>query len=410
VSEAGIVIVGAGEAGARAALALRENGWTGAVTLIGDEPHPPYERPPLSKAVIVAAGELDPPTILDTARMRDNRIDFLPGATVVRIDRGAHRLALADGRHLSYSQLLLATGSRARPLAIRGSQNLLYLRTYAEAIALRRRLQAGMRVGIIGGGFIGLELAASATARGCEVTVIEMAPRVLMRGVPEEIATTIADRHRSAGVDLRTGVGINGIEAQDHRQVIVTADGARIVCDEIIAGVGAVPETALAKDSGLDIENGIRVDGHLRTSDRDIFAAGDCCSFPHALYGDRRVRLEAWRNAQEQGATAARNMLGAATAHEAVPSFWSDQYNVTLRIVGLPDTAVSTVTRRLGDGACLYFHLGADGRLMAASGIGSDSMIAKEIRLAELLIARQRQPAPDELENPNVRLKSLLNS
>jgi len=403
-----MIIVGAGEAGARAALALREQGWSGPVTLIGDEPHAPYERPPLSKAVMTAAAEPAPRTTLDAARAQAHGIDLLCGCPVAAIDRGNHRVLLQDGRRLSYRKLLLATGARARRLGIDGAGHLLYLRSFADAMALRDRLRAGSHIAIIGGGFIGLELAASATARGCRITVIEVAPRCLMRGVPTAIAEAVTERHRAAGVEVRTGVALAAVAGTGDARAVLLADGTRLACDVIVAGVGAVPETSLAEACGLGIENGIRVDARLHTSDPDIFAAGDCCSFPHPLYGDRRIRLEAWRNAIDQGAHVARAMLGAEESYAAVPSFWSDQHDLTLRIAGLPDMGAATVTRELGDGTRLYFHLGADGRLMAASAIGPDSAIAKEIRLAEMLIARHVRPAARELSDPDVRLKELL--
>ncbi len=224
-----------------------------------------------------------------------------------------------------------------------------------------------------------------------------------MRGVPRYLADIIAMRHRKAGVGLRTGVAISGFASTGGRQSVLLADGLKIDCDAIIAGVGAIPETRLAEGCGLQIENGIRVDDQLQTSDTDIFAAGDCCSFPHPLYDGRRIRLEAWRNARDQGATAAANMLGAGVTYDAVPSFWSDQYELTLRIAGLPDVAATSISRDLGDGLYLTFHLANDGRLVAASSIGPDGKIAKEIRLAEMLIAKRLRPDPKALMNSDVR-------
>jgi 3-phenylpropionate/trans-cinnamate dioxygenase ferredoxin reductase subunit len=240
------------------------------------------------------------------------------------------------------------------------------------------------------------------------VTVLEMAPAILMRGVPRALADIIAIRHRKAGVELRTGVAISGFESIGGKQSVLLADGLKIDCDAIIAGVGAIPETRLAEGCGLQIENGIRIDGQLMTSQPDILAAGDCCSFPHPLYGGRRIRLEAWRNARDQGAIAAANMLGAGVTYDAVPSFWSDQYELTLRIAGLTDAASHSVCRDLGEGLSLKFHLADDGRLVAASSIGPDSKIAKEIRLAEMLIAKRLRPDPKALMSSDVRLKSLL--
>ena len=407
----GMVIVGAGECGARAALTLREQGWDGNLTLIGEELLPPYERPPLSKAVMVTDPEPAPAHPLTEQGAQEKRIDLIRGARVARVDRDTHEIVFDDDRRLAYRKLLLATGARPRKLMVEGADadSVLYLRTFADARVLRAKLSPGARLCIIGGGFIGLELAASATRRGCEVTVLEAAPRILMRGVPAPLAALIARRHEQAGVAFRIGIGIARIAATGNTRRVTLADGSEIVCDAIIAGIGAIPETTLAESAGLAIENGIRADGKLRTSDPDIFAAGDCCSFPHPLYGDRRIRLEAWRNALDQGVLAARNMLGAEQTYETVPWFWSDQYDLTLHIAGLPDQGTQHVKRDLGDGAELHFHLAEDGRLMAASGFGPIGKVAKDVRLAEMLVQRRARPASDQLASPDVRLKSLLN-
>lgn len=406
----GMVIVGAGEAGARAAMALRENGFRGPVTLIGEEPHRPYERPPLSKAAMTAEADPDAAYIIGEAKLAEHSIDHRAGAEVVGIARDAQRVMFEDGADLPYGKLLLATGARPRKLAIPGAgpENVLYLRTFADALAMRRRLAPGRRLVVIGGGFIGLEIASSAIARGCDVSVVEMAPRLLMRGVPAEVAALVQARHERAGVRFHIGTGLDRVERDGTAEALVLADGTRLACDAIIAGVGAVPESSLAAASGLAIDNGVAADGCLRTSDPHIFAAGDCCSFPHPLYGGRRLRLEAWRNAQDQGNVVARNMLGAEEAYAAVPWFWSDQYDQTLQIAGLHDEGPTTVVRDLGPEAKLFFHLAPDGRLMAASGIGPNRLIAKEVRLAEMLIGGAARPDPQALAAPSVKLKSLL--
>jgi 3-phenylpropionate/trans-cinnamate dioxygenase ferredoxin reductase subunit len=283
-----------------------------------------------------------------------------------------------------------------------------YLRTFADALAIRAHLSAGNRIAVIGGGFIGLELAASARKLGAAVTVIEAQPRILMRGVPAEIAEVIHRAHEAEGVAVLTGQGITAI-ADDGTEVrIALADGQMMTADLAVIGIGAVPVTGLATEAGLSVDNGIAVDATLRTGDPDIFAAGDCCSFPLAIYSGRRVRLEAWRNAQEQGALAARNMLGAGEAQSAVPWFWSDQYGLSLQIAGLSDEGKSTVRRDLDDGAFILFHLDGDGRLVAASGIGPGNAVARDIRLAEMLIAKRARPAPEALGSQAVKLKSLL--
>jgi 3-phenylpropionate/trans-cinnamate dioxygenase ferredoxin reductase subunit len=261
---------------------------------------------------------------------------------------------------------------------------------------------------ILGGGFIGLELAAMGRALGATVTLIEVQPRVLMRGVPEPLALALQRRHQAEGVNIICGVGIETITENDTSVSIALADGRRIAADALVVGIGAEPNTMLAAGAGLALENGIAVDDHLRTSDPDIFAAGDCCSYPVAVYGGRRVRLESWRNAQEQGNVAAANMLGKAEAFDAVPWFWSDQYDLTLQVAGLSDGATSTVSRSVSTEAEILFHLDADGRLLAASGLGSGGAVARDIRLAEMLVARRAHPDPAALADPSVKLKSLL--
>lgn len=409
MSESGMVIVGAGEAGARAAGALREQGYGGSVTLVGDEAHGPYERPPLSKAIMTAESVEVPPFILDEAKLAAQSITHVARARAARIDTTGHVVRLDDGRTLPYAKLLIATGAGPRKLPTPGAtaDNVLYLRTFADALTMRHRLRPGSRLAVIGGGFIGLEIAASAIARGCAVTLIEMAPRILMRGVPKEVADRVMARHEAAGVVFCLGVGIDRIERRAEGEAILLADGDEVECDAIIAGIGAVPETALAEASGLAVENGVRADAHLRTSDPDVFAAGDCCSFPHPLYAGRRLRLEAWRNAQDQGNVAARNMLGGVEVFAAVPWFWSDQYDQTLQVAGLADEGRTIVERDLGAGR-LFFHLADDGRLVGVSGIGPNSIIARDIRLGEMLIAKQVRPDPSSLASPSVKLKGLL--
>ncbi len=405
----GMVIVGAGECGARAAFALREVGYDGPVTLIGEEPHLPYERPPLSKAAMVSEEHPTPVTVTDHQRLADNNISLISSVRASGIDRESRTVLLEDGRVIPYDKLLLATGSAPRRLPMPGlGERCVYLRSYDDALAIRAHLKPGIRVAIIGGGFIGLELAASARKRGASVTVIEAQPRILMRGVPAEISSIIHDAHVAEGVDVRTGSGLKSIDDDCKTVRILLADGSGLDVDLAVIGIGAVPVTGLAEAAGLTVENGIAVDSELRTSDPNIFAAGDCCSFPLEIYAGRRVRLESWRNAQDQGAVAAHNMNGASEGHAAVPWFWSDQYELTLQIAGLSDEASTTVRRDLGHGAFILFHIAADGRLVAASGIGTGNSVARDIRLAEMMIAKRASPSPDQLASSDVKLKSLL--
>ncbi|MEQ1941893.1 FAD-dependent oxidoreductase [Mesorhizobium sp. VNQ89] len=408
MGDRGAVIVGAGECGARAAFALREEGYAGCITLIGAERHLPYERPPLSKDGMSA----DAPgikTIAEASRYESAAIRLMLSAEVVSIERAEKSLRLGDGTTIPYEMLLLATGARPRllPLAEK-SRHCLYLRTHDDAGPIAARLKPGSRVIIIGGGFIGLELAASARGRGCEVTILEAMPRLLSRAVPEEIAAVLADAHLRNGVDIRFGATIAAIDDKAAGVEVRLGDGSTLQADLCVIGIGAIPNVELAERAVLAVDNGICVDETLRTNDPDIFAAGDCCSFPLSIYAGRRVRLEAWRNAQEQGTLAAGNMLGRHAAHASVPWFWSDQYDLTIQIAGLADEGRTTVRRDMGDGAFILFHLADDGRLVAASGIGRGNAVARDIRLAEMLIARGARPVADKLADAEIKLKSLL--
>lgn len=402
------VIIGAGECGARAAFALREKGFDGEITLVGSERYAPYERPPLSKAAL--SGGVDPKFIAAHQTYAAGNIRLLTGVTATGLDAEAHSITLSDGSHLTFDRLLLATGASARsfPNAPAEGRHIRSLRTHNDALTLRGMLQPGKRLAVIGGGFIGLEVAASARKLGADVVLIEGLERVLKRGVPEDIARLVAERHRAEGVDLRCGASIEALSEQEGKAVIRLSPDETIEADLALVGIGARPNVELAEAAGLVIDNGVAVDDRLRTSAPDIFAAGDCCSFPLAIYGGRRVRLESWRNAQEQGTLAAANMLGADTPISAVPWFWSDQYDMVLQIAGLADGAVTHLRRDLGEGAFILFHLDAEGRLIAASGIGPGNAVARDIRLAEMLIAARAHPDPAALTASNVKLKTLV--
>ena len=405
----GIVIVGAGECGARAASALRQKGFDGPIALIGAEHHLPYERPPLSKAVLIA-DDAPAKLVTDEKRLADEGISYHRGAQVASIDRDGKRALLGDGTSLAYDKLLLATGARPRKLERDGSEiaGIVYLRTMDDCIALRHRLTPGSSLLVLGGGFLGLEIAATAAARGVRVTVIEAQPRIMMRGVPEAIAAVIAARHAAAGVEIVCGTAIAHIDAGASGAVVTLADGRSMSGDLLVASVGAIPNTELAAASGIVVSNGILVDPHLATSDPDIYAAGDCCAFPLASHDGRIVRLESWRSATDQAEIVAGNMMGERASYAAVPWFWSDQFELTLQVAGLADPTLVTVRRDLGDGAFILFHLDDAGRLLAASGIGPGGAVAREIRLAEMLIARRAQPDPLLLARPDAKLKAML--
>lgn len=389
-----IVIIGAGECGVRAAFALREAGYGGAICLVSAEPHLPYERPPLSKNYPVTAKP-----IAGEARFAEVEIELLLASEAEAIDRLAKRVYLTDGRSLSYDTLLLATGARARRFP--GMEDTLTLRSLDDARAILERFRPGLKLAIIGGGFIGLELAATAQKQGATVTVIEAASHLMARIVPSEIADVVAARHRAAGVELHLGTRVEHV--RDNQ--IALADGRIINADLAVAGVGATPNSRLAEEAGLKVDNGIVVDDRLVTSDPDIFAAGDCCRFP---FGGRLVRLESWRGAQDQGTHVAHAIMGSQEPYSRPPWFWSDQYDLTLQVAGLPDPAHRHVRRELGNGAFVRFELDDAGRLMAASGIGIGNAVAKDIRLAEKMIEKGLRPDPARLADPALNLKNLL--
>ncbi len=398
----GMVIIGAGMAGHRAVISLRANGYDGAITLIGEEQLLPYDRPPLSKSAITDESAPAPVWLLDASIAASLKCQTILGTEVKVINRSAKSVSTSAG-DIPYSKLLIATGAKPRKLNAPGGEHALLLRNFEDAVALRERFQPGKNIVVIGGGFIGLELASSATKRGCNVTVIEAQPRILMRGVPEEIANIVHGSHVAAGVNMQIGKGVKSL--QQHS--VTLSDDSIISADTIVAGIGAAPEIRIASDAGLTIDNGIAVSATLQTSDPDIYAAGDCCSFIHPHY-KKRIRLEAWRNAQDQGNIAAENMAGGRKSYAAIPWFWSDQFDLSLQIAGLAQEGPVTVTRRISETSMLLFHTAQDGRLMGASGIGPGNSIARDIKLAEKLIAKGAAPAAAQLEDPNVQLKTIL--
>lgn len=399
-----IVIVGAGMAGARAIINLRANGYDGAITLVGEEALLPYDRPPLSKASILADSDPEPVWLLDEGIIASLKAEVLTGVAATAINRAEKSVSLADGRKIPYDKLLIATGAKPRRLPIPGGEHALLLRNQDDMLVLRQRFVPGKNIVIIGGGFIGLELASSAAKKGCSVTLVEAQPRILMRGVPEAIASIIHARHVAAGVTMLNSTGLSHLTEDG----VHLSDGRVLPADTIIAGIGAAPEVTLAKDAGLAIDNGIACDGHMQTSDPDIYAAGDCASFIHAKLGGRRIRLEAWRSAQDQAATAAENMLGGDKQNVAVPWFWSDQYELGLQIAGMADMGPVTVARQPNPDTLVLFHLAEDGTLMGASGIGPGNAISRDIKMAEMMIAKGVKPPKDVLADPAQALKALI--
>jgi 3-phenylpropionate/trans-cinnamate dioxygenase ferredoxin reductase component len=399
-----MVIIGAGMAGARACINLRANDYGGHITMIGEEALLPYDRPPLSKASILEAEEPEPIWLMDETIAAELKVNVRIGVEATAIDPAAKTVSLSDGSILAYTKLLLATGAKPRKLTLPGGEHAVTLRNHEDTLDLRKRFQPGKNIVIIGGGFIGLELASSAAKRGCTVTLVEAQPRILMRGVPEPIAKIIHDEHVRHGVTMLTGTSVELVTSD----AVHLADGRVIKADSIIAGIGAAPDVKLAADAGLTIENGIACNEYMQTSDADIYAAGDCASYINQKLGGRRMRLEAWRSAQEQAATAATNMLGGSKVHNSIPWFWSDQFDLGLQIAGMADMGPNTVTRKISDDTVVLFHLSEDGTLMGASGIGPGTAIGRDIKMAEMMMAKNMKPAADILADPAQPLKALL--
>ncbi|ASV39332.1 pyridine nucleotide-disulfide oxidoreductase [Pseudomonas sp. NS1(2017)] len=393
-----LIIVGAGHAGGRAALTLREEGYTGRLILIGDEVHLPYERPPLSKGLLQGTADLAGYSLCDSARLAGLGIEHIAGNPVTHLEPQQHRLQLADGQWLPYAGLLLATGGRARRLP-QAQANVLYLRTHDEALALRSALRPGTRLVVVGGGFIGLEVAATARGLGCEVTVLEAGPRLAGRVLPAVISQALLDLHREHGVQVRLNVALESIQAD----AVLLVDGQRLPCDLIVVGIGMQPNLELAAAAGLEVGQGIRVDAYLRTSAPNIYAAGDVCEFRlDGLY----QRQETWRNAEAQGRHAALNLLGREVPFEALPGFWSDQYDWGLQTVGVITPTV--VSRPLPSGGLLLFYLDSDQHLQGACGWAPGNSVAKDIKLCERLISARIALDTASLANPELSLKLLL--
>ena len=394
-----MVIIGAGECGTRAAFALREAGWTGPVTLIGAEPGLPYERPPLSKP---QDGAVQRKPICGADALAAAGIDYRPGSHATALDPQSGRVTLSDGRMLSYHRLLIATGARPRRLACPRAERALDFRSHADALAVFAGLTPGTAVTIIGAGLIGMELASVLAGKGLAVAVIEAGPAALARAVPPHFAARLTERHRAEGVTLHLGQSVTEIGQQG----VTLGSGVTVPAARVISAIGVLPDVALAQAAGLATGNGILTDARLQTSAPNVFAAGDCAAV--AQPDGSHLRQESWRSARAQAECAARAMLGAGESPAALPWFWSDQYDLGLQVAGLPQPGHDQILRRL-PGAEIGFYLDA-GRLVAAAGLGTGNAVARDIKLAEMLIAAGARPEPALLADPAVGLKALLKS
>ena len=404
------LIAGAGPAGGVAARELACLCPEASVALVGDEAHPPYERPPLSKGTLaqLAAGSDAPPRAMlgDREAWQVAGIHLLLGTRIASIAPQTRTVTLDDGRPLSYGKLLLATGTRARTLPVdRGQSNLHYLRTHGDACRLAMRLTAGARVVVIGGGFIGLEVAATASGLGCSVTVLEAGPRLMGRALPDVLAERFRAKFARHGVAVRLGAAVQALEGTDAVHTVVLADGTSLPADIVVVGIGAVPNSELAQAAGLRMQDGIVTDAHGRTSDPHIYAAGDVARRPQDLdsHPDFSARLEAWEPALDQALATAHAMLGRPAAAVRPPWMWSDQFDWNLQIVGHGSLADTEVCRPLGDDAMAIFQLW-QGRLVGTITLNSP----REMGLARRALQSRAQPDPSRLADPSVPLREAL--
>jgi 3-phenylpropionate/trans-cinnamate dioxygenase ferredoxin reductase component len=329
-----IVVVGGGLAAGKAVSVLREQGFDGDLSVLCAEPHPPYERPPLSKGSLAGDEPIDGAFVQPEAWYGEHHVDLRPGTEAAALDLDGHTVS-AGGRETRYDRLLLATGSRVRHLQLADDSGapVAYLRTIEDSERIKSVLEPGRTVVVVGGGWIGLEVAAAARTRGADVVVLEALEKPLLRVLGDEVADVFVGLHRAHGVDLRTGVSVSGMEASGDRGVVRLADGGSVEADLVVVGVGIAPETALAESAGLRVDNGVVVDERLRSSHPDVFAAGDVANAFHPTLG-RHLRVEHWDNALEQGATAARNLLRADESYDHLPYFFTDQYDLGMEYVG----------------------------------------------------------------------------
>jgi len=407
-SASSCVIIGGGHAAAQCALSLRQHHWNGSITVIGDEPLPPYHRPQLSKNYL--KGETNPEQILirPASVFEQKNISFRLGTRVVEIDRAKRTVILADGSKLAYNKLILATGSLNRNPPIDGIDlpGVHVLRTAAESDALRLAAAGASRILILGGGFIGLEVAATLRSQGRSVTILEREPRILSRVTSSEVSSFLHGIHREEGVEIHTGVTVTAIRNGTGCLYIETKEHAVYEADLIVAGTGAMPNTRLAEAAGLAVDNGISVDETCRTLDPDIFAIGDCTCQHHPLYG-RAVRLECVQNAVDQARTAAAAMTDQPIPPRPLPWFWSDQYNIKLQMAGLSTGYDDMVLRRHSETPrCLSAWYFKGDRLIASDTVNDSIAYA----IASRLISSGKTADRSVIANPHADIKKLLDT
>ena len=397
-----MVVVGAGQAAGQAVASLRQAGYEGEIVLLGDAAHPPYQRPPLSKQYLSGEHGLEKVYLRPEKFYKDRNIDLRTGVTVSSIHPATKTVSLDGGETIEYEKLLIAIGSRPRKLNIEGSdlKGIHYLRTIADVDEISEAMKTAKSLCIVGGGYIGLEVASVAVVAGLEVNVLEMEDRILQRVTTPEMSEFYHQLHTSRGVKIHLNTGCSGFEGTDSVERVICGDRA-IEADLVIVGIGIIPNIELGKDAGLTCDNGIVVDDHCRTSDEHIYAAGDCTNHPNPILG-RRLRLESVPNAMDQARTASSNMLGTDKTYAAIPWFWSDQYELKLQMVGFSsdgDTQVVRGDKEANQFAVFYLNEGA---VVAVDAVNSP----REFMVAKQLYGKQVDAS--QLADVDFELKTLL--
>jgi 3-phenylpropionate/trans-cinnamate dioxygenase ferredoxin reductase subunit len=402
---AGTVIVGTGQAGFQTAASLRSEGYAEPITFIGEEPHIPYNRPPLSKGFVLGKQDAESIELRPVSFYKNHQINLLCGERVVGISRAEKQIEIASGGNLSYDSLVLAVGASNRKLPVPGAEldGVLYLRSLAEAIFIKKRIEEAQEIVVVGGGFIGLELAAVASTLGKNVTVIEALPRVMARVVAPIISEFFRDLHTSRGVKICCGATVTEIRGTEGRvREVVLSDGSVCAADLVLVGIGVAPNTELARVAGLAISNGIAVDEQLQTADRNVYAIGDCAEYPNAFAGGR-VRLESVQNAADQAQCIALTIAGRPTKYNSLPWFWTDQYEIKLQMAGISAGHDRVVTRGNTEAQKLSVFYFKTGKLIAVDSINRpvDHMIGRK------LIASGARLSPEEAADESVDLKRI---
>jgi 3-phenylpropionate/trans-cinnamate dioxygenase ferredoxin reductase component len=380
------VVVGAGQAGGWAAKTLRDQKFAGQIILVGEEPHPPYERPPLSKDVLLGTRAPESTYLWTTTKLAELKIDLRMGCRAIRIDRKNNTITLSGGDTIAYDRLLITTGSRVRKLGTPGAylQRIYYMRGINDAVAINQSLVAGSRLLVVGGGWIGLEVAAAARQRNVDVTLIEAANQLCARVLPAHVARYLQQQHQCRGVRILLNTTVRKFEGERQLECAELSNGEMIYAGAAVIGVGVVPNSEIAHNAGLHTDNGIVVDVSGRTSDASIFAAGDVANQPNGL-GDR-IRLESWSNAQNHAISTAKAMLGAEVTYNNIPYFWSDQYDIKLQMLGCFSHKCEVIRRGNDDSEGTWFFL-EDNNIISVISVNRPQDIAVARRLIQKKIS-----------------------